>query len=320
MQYARAMDQAHQHSVDPSPDRQIDPQIDQRLDRLAAWFADCPDAVVAFSGGVDSSLVAFLAYRFLGPERSLSVISASASLKRSELVVAKAFCATHALPLRVIETRELSNPNYFLNPTNRCYYCKSSLYSELEPIARERSDVGEKGGTSWVLNGTNTDDHGDYRPGLIAAGEFQVRSPLGECGLDKAAVRALAAHFELDCHDKPASPCLASRIPYGQRVTPEKMRRIEDAEALLDQAGFPVARVRHHQDEQGPKARVEVPAARVSELQALEATLVPRLEALGFASVEFDPEGFVSGKLNRAVPALEMKKVVDLSLNPKAAS
>jgi len=299
-------------------------EIDTQLERLEAWFAECPDAVVAFSGGVDSSLVAFLAHRFLGPERSLSVISASASLKRRELVVAKAFCATHAIPLQVIETRELTNPNYFLNPTNRCYYCKSSLYSELEPIARQRAGKGgENASASWVLNGTNTDDHGDYRPGLVAAGEFQVRSPLGECGLDKAAVRALAAHFELDCHDKPASPCLASRIPYGQRVTPEKMRRIEDAEALLDQAGFPVARVRHHQDEHGPKAVVEVPAARVSELQALEATLVPAMQAFGFTTVVFDAEGFVSGKLNRAVPARkigEMKKVVDLSLNPKARS
>jgi len=260
-------------------------------DALAAWFREQPFVLTAFSGGVDSSLVAWMANHLLGPDRNLAVISASPSLKLSDLDAAKAFAARHGIPLKIIETRELGNPDYFLNPANRCFFCKHTLYTELEDLARRHAPC-------VILNGTNTDDLGDYRPGLQAAEHFQVRSPLAECGMDKPAVRALAEALELECWDKPAAPCLSSRIPYGQRVTATKLRRIEHAETWLADQGFPVCRVRHI-GEAG--ARVEVPPEQVARLQSLESDLASAFGELGFTKVELDNEGFVSGKLNRAL-------------------
>ena len=260
------------------------------LKPLNDWFDGCTGALVAFSGGVDSSLVAFLAQHFLGREKVLAVISASPSLKLSDLDEAKDFARKHNMPLRVISTQEMDNPNYFSNPSNRCYFCKHTLYDELAELRDEFPGW-------WVLNGTNSDDLGDYRPGLKAADEFSVRSPLVECGIDKNGVRQLAAHFELQCWDKPASPCLSSRVPYGERITIEKLRQIENAEAIVKDHGFPVNRVRHY----GEKARVEVPIEGRDQLTKCRETITTGLKALGFAEVEFDGEGFVSGKLNRAI-------------------
>lgn len=268
------------------------------------WFAACPFALTAYSGGVDSSLTAWLANHLLGPQKNLAVLSASPSLKLSDLDQAKQFALEHNIPLRVIVTREMENESYLANPVNRCFYCKQTLYTELETLAREQPG-------SWILNGTNTDDLGDYRPGLEAASNFRVRSPLAECGLDKSAVRALAAELSLTCWDKPASPCLSSRIPYGLRVTPEKLRRIENAEAWLTQHGFPVCRVRHLEG----TARIEVPPADLPALHRLEPQLTPAFKALGFLTVEIDPEGFVSGKLNRSLPK-EIAKPAFLGQKP----
>lgn len=259
-------------------------------DSLKNWFNDCPFAITAFSGGVDSSLAAWLANRLLGPERNLAVISASPSLKLSDLDAAKQFGLQHAIPLKVVVTREMENENYLLNPVNRCFFCKQTLYKELEELAEHYSPA-------WILNGTNTEDLGDYRPGLQAASDHQVRSPLAECGFDKSAVRKLAADLKLDCWDKPASPCLSSRIPYGLRVSPTKLRRIEAAENWLNEKGFPVCRVRHLEN----AARVEVPPDDIPALQNIESDLRHTLQELGFLTVEIDPEGFVSGKLNRAL-------------------
>lgn len=245
---------------------------------------------MAFSGGVDSSLVAFLARHFLGSERSCAVISASASLKLSDLEEAKTFARLHDLPLRVITTDEISNPDYFKNPSNRCYYCKHTLYDELNELRGELPDW-------WVLNGTNLDDHGDYRPGLVAADEFSVRSPLADCQLTKTDVRELAAHFSLQCWDKPASPCLSSRVPYGEEITVKKLRQIEDAEAILQAAGFPISRVRHY----GRKAKIEVAQDDIRKLNEARKELEPAIRSLGFDEIEFDEEGFVSGKLNRVL-------------------
>jgi uncharacterized protein len=260
----------------------------EALARLEKWFAQCPGALVAFSGGVDSSLVAFLAQHFLGRESALAVISASPSLKLSDLDDAKDFAHSADLPLRVITTQEMQNPNYFQNPSNRCYFCKHSLYDELAGLRVEFPQW-------WVLNGTNVDDLGDYRPGLQAAEEFEVGSPLADCGINKEGVRALAAHFELKCWDKPASPCLSSRVPYGDAITVEKLRQIENAEAIVLAAGFIINRVRHY----GAYARVEVPCQEVQGLMDCRAILTSQITALGFERVEFDTEGFVSGKLNR---------------------
>jgi uncharacterized protein len=263
---------------------------ERTLGALQEWFADCPFAIVAFSGGVDSSLVSFVANRFLGGDRNWSVISDSPSLKRSELEAATEFCRQHGIPLRVIKTAELSNPAYASNPSNRCYHCKHTLYGELQSIAASLAG-------SWLLNGTNVDDLGDYRPGLQAADEFRIRSPLAECGLDKQAVRALAAALGLECWDKPASPCLSSRIAYGQPVTEAKLRQIEQAEAILAAAGFRIARVRHF----GSEARIEVPVEEIRRLREAMPNLEWSLLQLGFARVTVDPEGFVSGKLNRSI-------------------
>ena len=262
----------------------------EALQKLEAWFAKCPGALIAFSGGVDSSLTAFVAQHFLGRDSVLAVISASPSLKLSDLAEAKEFARLYHLPLKVITTQEMQNADYFSNPSNRCYYCKHTLYDELAGLR----DIYPNW---WVLNGTNVDDHGDYRPGLKAAEEFQVHSPLAECGLTKEDVRVLAEHFQLSCWNKPASPCLASRVPYGENITVEKLRQIEAAEALLKVAGFPVNRVRH----MGEAARLEVPQEDVKCLQSQAAELVPQVLALGFDRVELDEEGFVSGKLNRAL-------------------
>jgi len=260
------------------------------LTAFREWFSMCPGALVAFSGGVDSSLVAFLARTLLGKARVVAVISASPSLKLGDLDAAKAFCLAHDIPLKVIRTSELDNPDYFTNPANRCYFCKHTLYGDLDAFARDF-------GGWWILNGTNHDDLGDYRPGIEAGTEFQVRSPLAECHLRKPEVRALASALGLECWDKPASPCLSSRIPYGQRVTEKKLRQIEAGEVFLNKLGFPIVRVRHNDGQ----AVVEVPGEQVPALQRFADTVSEHLLELGFQAVEIDPEGFVSGKLNRSL-------------------
>jgi uncharacterized protein len=260
------------------------------LEALERWFAGCESAVVAFSGGVDSSLVAFLARLHLGRDRCLAVIGDSASLKRRDHAAARAFAVRHDIPLRIVATDELQDPRYRANPEDRCFHCKSVLFSGLEEIRREL-------GFACILGGENADDHGDYRPGLRAAADFGVRGPLAECGITKADLRAIARRLDLECCDKPASPCLSSRIPYFQEVTEAKLAQVEAAESWLEARGFEVVRVRHHDE----VARIEVPTGRVEELRAMEPEVVRALSDLGFARVEIDREGFVSGKLNRAL-------------------
>ena len=267
------------------------------LEKLRDWFRECPGALVAFSGGVDSSLLAFLSQHFLGRAQTLAVISASPSLKLSDLDEAKDFARINDLSIRVITTKEMENPSYFSNPSNRCYFCKHTLYDELADLRKDYTGW-------WVLNGTNRDDLGDYRPGLKAADEFEVRSPLSDCGIDKEGVRALAAHFKLQCWDKPASPCLSSRVPYGEEITVKKLRQIEDAEALVKDAGFPINRVRHY----GDTARVEVAEDLQTKLAINREAIAAGIRKLGFAQVDFDEEGFVSGKLNRVIDGINAGK------------
>ena len=267
------------------------------LEKLRDWFRECPGALVAFSGGVDSSLLAFLSQHFLGRAQTLAVISASPSLKLSDLDEAKDFALINDLSIRVITTKEMENPSYFNNPTNRCYFCKYTLYDELVDLRKDYTGW-------WVLNGTNRDDLGDYRPGLKAADEFEVRSPLSDCGIDKEGVRALAAYFKLQCWDKPASPCLSSRVPYGEEITLKKLRQIEDAEALVKDAGFPINRVRHY----GDTARVEVAEDLQAKLAENREAIAAGIRKLGFAQVDFDEEGFVSGKLNRVIDGINAGK------------
>ena len=267
------------------------------LEKLRDWFRECPGALVAFSGGVDSSLLAFLSKHFLGRAQTLAVISASPSLKLSDLDEAKDFARANDLSIRVITTKEMENPSYFNNPSNRCYFCKHTLYDELADLSKNYTGW-------WVLNGTNRDDLGDYRPGLKAADEFEVRSPLADCGIDKEGVRALATHFKLQCWDKPASPCLSSRVPYGEEITVKKLRQIEEAEAIVKGAGFPINRVRHY----GDTARVEVAEDLQTKLAENREAIAAGIRKLGFTQVDFDEEGFVSGKLNRVIDGISAGK------------
>lgn len=267
---------------------------EQRQRDLAHWFRQIRGSLTAFSGGVDSALVLFLARQFLGKANAVGCISDSPSLKRSDLAEAQAFCQRFDIRLEVVATQEIDDAAYYTNPSNRCFACKSHLYQNLSELQRRFPDF-------TILNGTNADDFGDYRPGLQAASKHAVRSPLADCGLNKQAVRDLAKELGLPNWDKPASPCLSSRIPYGQAVTREKLSRIEAAEAVLHRYGFTEARTRHYQDE----ARIEVPPERVPDLEPHLPKIEAAFRALGFAKTTLDREGLVSGKLNRA---LSLKK------------
>ncbi|MEM9742544.1 MAG: ATP-dependent sacrificial sulfur transferase LarE [Pseudomonadota bacterium] len=263
-----------------------DPMLAAKTAALESFVLGFRSAVVAFSGGVDSSLVAYVCGRLLG-ERAIAVTSGSASLKRSDLALTNALATSWGLRHRVIETRELESADYRANPTNRCYFCKSTLFTALDAVAREES-------AEVVFSGTNVDDLGDHRPGLIAAAEHAVRAPLAEAGFTKSDIRALAAHFELETAAKPQSACLASRVPYGHAIDAGILAQIDAAEAVLDRHGFQQCRVRHHDD----VARLEIPADDLARALALRGPLVHDLKAVGYRHVALDLAGFRSGSMN----------------------
>lgn len=244
--------------------------------------------VVAFSGGVDSAFLTAAAHDVLG-DGALAVTAVSPSLARREREGAAALALRYGWHHRMVETHEVERPEYARNSGDRCYWCKDELFEVLAPIAAER------GATLAV--GTNTDDLGDHRPGLRAARERAVRSPLVDAGMSKADVRALAAERGLPVADKPASPCLASRVAYGVEVSPERLRRIDDAEEAVRSLGFEILRVRDH----GDLARVEVPAEDFPRAAALRGEINGRLMDLGFRFVTLDLAGFKSGSLNAAL-------------------
>jgi uncharacterized protein len=264
----------------------------EREARLRAAVRALGSCVVAYSGGVDSSVVLAVARAELG-ERALAVIGRSATYAGTELDAALAQAARLGVTPRVIATAELDDPRFAGNPANRCYFCKGELYGRLATLA-------EAEGYAWIVDGTNADDGRDYRPGTRAAHEHRVRSPLADCGFGKADVRALAARLGLPSADKPAMPCLSSRFPYGATITPEKLRQVEQAEAWLRARGLRDVRVRHH----GAVARLEVELAELPRLAAepLREDCVRALKALGFVHVAVDLAGFRSGSLNEALP------------------
>lgn len=264
-----------------------------RLERLRERIAGLGRVVVAYSGGVDSSLVLRVAVERLGAG-ALGVIGRSDSYALRELEAALAQASEFGAAIEVVPTGELSNPAFASNPADRCYHCKSELYRRLDEVAA-------RFGAAAVLDGTIADDALDHRPGRWAAAEHRVLSPLAELGFRKADVRAAAAHLGLASRDKPASPCLASRIPYGTPVTQATLARIERAEDALRALGFAELRVRHH----GDVARIEVPLAELPRLLApgVRERAVADLRAAGYRFVSLDLEGLRSGGLNRALEA-----------------
>ena len=255
---------------------------------LRSFIGGFDSAVVAYSGGVDSSLVAFVAAETLGA-KALAVTSGAASLKRSDLALSEELARQWGMAHRVVITDELADPNYRANPVNRCFHCKTALYGELGRIASTE-------GFDVVLNGTNVDDLGDHRPGLLAATEHGVRSPLAETGLRKADVRALAAALGLANAAKPQSACLSSRVPYGTAIDAALLGRVERAESALLALGFSQFRVRHH----GDVARLEIMPDEFEAALAKRQALIERVKACGYRFVALDLAGFKSGSLNPA--------------------
>jgi uncharacterized protein len=270
----------------------LTPEVAAKRDRLLAVLGDLGSVAVAFSGGIDSTVVAKAAALALGPA-AVAVTADSPSVPRAEVEEARQLAGSIGIRHLVVATDEFADADYVRNDGSRCYYCKSELYGRIETLLPEL-------GAAIICSGANLDDLGDFRPGLKAAAEHRVRHPLQEAGFTKADVRALARSWGLPTWDKPASPCLSSRLAPGVSVTPERTARVEAAEQYLHELGYRECRVRLHE---GDLARVEVPAADLARLFApgVREALAARLKALGFRFVTLDLEGFRSGSLNQLV-------------------
>jgi pyridinium-3,5-biscarboxylic acid mononucleotide sulfurtransferase len=273
--------------------------VDQKRTRLLAILSSYGSCAVAFSGGVDSSVLAKAAHVALG-EKAVAVTGTSASLAEGELEAARQLAQLIGVRHVVLPTGEVANPAYAANAPDRCYHCKTELYVHLRALAQQQ-------GLAVVANGMIVEDLGEHRPGIQAAREYEVRSPLAECGLTKADVRRLAGHWGLPVADKPATPCLSSRIAYGQEVTPERLRMVDRAEQVLRSLGLRTVRVRYHA---GDVARLEVPAEEIADLcqQTVRAFLAEELKQIGFKFVTIDLEGFRSGSLNDVIPIEQLQR------------
>lgn len=265
--------------------------VESKLARLKAIFSGMDRALIAYSGGVDSTLVAKIAYDVLG-DRALAVTAVSPSLLPEELVDAQVQAETIGIQQELVSTQEMTNPDYTSNPINRCYFCKSELHDTLKPLAIAR-------GYEYVVDGVNADDLQDYRPGIQAAQERGARSPLAEVGVSKLEVREISRLLGLSWWDKPAQPCLSSRFPYGEEITVSKLQRVGRAEVYLRQLGYQNLRVRSQED----LAKIELPPEQIKQFISRVdlPALVTKFQELGFVYVTLDLEGYRSGKLNQVL-------------------
>ena len=275
----------------------MDKNISDKYEELKRVIKRYSSAVIAFSGGIDSSLVAFVAAEVLG-SKALAVTSGSASLKRSDLNLAETLGSAWGINHEVIVTDELSKPDYRSNPVNRCFHCKTSLYSSLAEICSEKN-------IEVILNGTNADDLGDHRPGLIAADNYQVCSPLVEAGFTKADVRSLANELGLKNANKPQSACLSSRFPYGTSINEDLLSQVEQSESVLEMLGFTQFRVRHH----GELARIEVIETEFNKAMEYRAEIDEGLRRAGYKYISLDLTGFRSGSLNEGLTSQQIQIV-----------
>lgn len=262
----------------------------EKEERLVAWLAAQRSVILGFSGGVDSAYLAVVAAKTLGPSRFLAVIGRSPSYPDAQWDAARSLAAQFEIPVLEVNTHEMLDPNYVANPSNRCYFCKTELWSVLQTVAVER-------GFESIIDGTNADDLGDWRPGRQAAREHHVSSPLADLGFTKDDIRALSRERGLPTWSQPSSPCLSSRLPYGSAVTIERLQQVERAESALRALGVRGdLRVRHH----GDLARVEIAAAQLDTWLAPQhlRALTDAVRTAGFARVSVDLNGFRSGSLN----------------------
>ncbi|MEE3074452.1 MAG: ATP-dependent sacrificial sulfur transferase LarE [Planctomycetota bacterium] len=278
--------------MNPETPSTIPIALPEKINRLVDFMKSMQHCVVAYSGGVDSAVVAKIAALVLG-ERAKAVMAVSPSVAAGEVESAKKLAEEIGIDFHLIHTSEMEDPRYLKNDERRCYYCKQGLYLALKEFVREFPHT-------MIANGTNTDDLGDYRPGLEAARELRVVSPLVEAGLNKQNVRQLAKQWNLSVWDKPATPCLSSRIAYGESVTPERLRMVDQAETYLRSLGLRELRVRYHA---GDLARIEIPQGEVSRFATLaeDKKIANRFQDLGFRFVTLDLVGFRSGSLNSLV-------------------